>query len=147
MNNKKILVVDPGSAKSGIALLDCSGEILEKRVCLNDQLVDYIEIIKKEHFLSVHLIGNKGAGKTIAKELRDKFPIDWVEADEHKSSEEGRILYWKDKQKGWKKILPSSLLIPSEPWDDWAAVVIGRRWLGCQKPELRKSSIFNDNKY
>lgn len=139
MNKKIFLVIDPGREKSGIAVLDEFGTILKKKVFLNPELIEQIPLWDHEYVPFRWIIGNKGAGKLIREEIegRNLRSVSILEADEHRSSEEGRKLYWTEHPpRGWKRIIPQSFLIPPEPWDDWAAVVIGRRWL----KENRKSS-------
>lgn len=129
MNKDTILVIDPGSMKTGVAVLDIEGNVIEKKVCVNQNLLEYLQKINEIYPFMAHLIGNKGAGKQIGHIIKSNFSFDWLEVDEHKSSEEGKLLYWQANQKGWKKMVPKTFLFPSEPWDDWAAVAIGRRWL------------------
>lgn len=132
MNKKIFLVIDPGREKSGIAILDELGTILEKKVFSNHELVEQISIWDHKYVPFGWIIGNKGAGKGIREEVErgNIRSVSIIEADEHRSSEEGRMLYWTEHPpRGWKKIIPQSFLVPPEPWDDWAAVVIGRRWL------------------
>ena len=143
MNKNTILVIDPGSVKTGIAVLDIEGNVLTRKVCTNEEVLNYIGKIKDTYHFVDYLIGDKGAGKKIGEAIKGKFLFEWLEVDEHKSSEEGKLLYWQENKKGWKKLLPKTFLIPTEPWDDWAAVVIGRRWL----IERNKQMKLTDNKY
>ena len=129
MNKDTILVIDPGSMKTGIAVLDMQGNVLKRKVCPNEEVLSFISKIKDTYPFVAYLIGDKGAGKKIGEAIKGQFLFEWLEVDEHKSSEEGKLLYWQENQKGWKKLLPKTFLIPTKPWDDWAAVVIGRRWL------------------
>lgn len=132
MSKRIFLVIDPGREKSGIAVLDESGRILKKKVFSNHELIEQISAWDHEYVPFGWIIGNKGAGKLTREEVErhNVRTVSIIEADEHKSSEEGRKLYWTEHPpQGWKKIIPQSFLIPPEPWDDWAAVVIGRRWL------------------
>lgn len=132
MSKKIFLVIDPGREKSGMAVLDESGMILKKKVFLNQELLEAISIWDHEYVPFGWIIGNKGAGKPIREEVEkgNIRSVSIIEADEHRSSEEGRTLYWTEHPPhGWRKLIPQSFLVPPEPWDDWAAVVIGRRWL------------------
>lgn len=132
MKTKCVLVVDPGSQKTGMAVLDFSGNILVKKNCSNKELLSYVQELDQNYFPQYWIFGNKGAGRKVREEL-NKINIRSVEvflADEHRSSEEGRKLFWTENSpRGWKKLLPLGLQTPDQPWDDWAAVVIGRRWL------------------
>ena len=143
MNKNTILVIDPGSMKTGIAVLDIEGNVLTRKVCPNEEVLNHIGKIKDAYHFVAYLIGDKGAGKKIGEAIKGKFLLEWLEVDEHKSSEEGKLLYWQENQKGWKKLLPKTFLIPTKPWDDWAAVVIGRRWLSERNRQIK----LTDNKY
>lgn len=53
-----------------------------------------------------------------------------VAVEERNSTLEARALYWQEKPpRGWRRVLPLSLQEPPEPVDDFAAVVLARRFL------------------
>ena len=132
MIGRTFLIIDPGSQKSGIALLDEKGTALEKKTCTNSEASEYAVFLDQKYKPEAWIFGDKGAGKSIRKEITGKNSreVAVITADEHKSSEEGRKLYWEEHPPiGVRKFIPVGFQVPSEPWDDYAAVVIGRRWL------------------
>jgi len=68
--------------------------------------------------------------------ILEKMNLSFTLVDEHNSSEEARKLYFQaHPPRGWRKIVPLSFLYPDEAFDDWQAVVIGRRYLNQRKSE------------
>ena len=49
MNKDTILVIDPGSMKTGVAVLDGEGNVIEKKVCVNQELLQYLQKIKETY--------------------------------------------------------------------------------------------------
>jgi hypothetical protein len=132
MIGRIFLIIDPGSQKSGIALLDEKGTVLEKKACTNSEALEYAIFLDRKYKPEAWIFGDKGAGKSVRKEIigENSRKVTVITADEHKSSEEGRKLYWEEHPPtGFRRLIPIDFQIPKEPWDDYAAVVIGRRWL------------------
>jgi hypothetical protein len=56
--------------------------------------------------------------------------VDITTVDETGSTLEARVLYWQEhRPRGWRRLVPLSLQVPPEPVDDFAAVVLARRFL------------------
>ena len=132
MKKQLILVIDPGREKSGIAILNSLGESITQTVLLSHEFTDQLLYLDQKYRPTMWVIGDKNAGREI-RELAEKSnqrSVPVILQNEHRSSEEGRLLYWQAKPpSGLKRLIPISFRVPHEPWDDWAAVVIGRRWL------------------
>ncbi|MFH0887035.1 MAG: Holliday junction resolvase RuvX [bacterium] len=127
----KILAIDPGTSKIGVALLDKSGTILYKNILRPDSLLkDLIDIINREKPVAI-ILGNKTAKSEISKTIREiDKNIKLVEVDEYKSSEEARKRYWCDNPpRGFRRLIPTSLQFPPRPCDDYAAVILAERYL------------------
>ena len=132
MKGQLILVIDPGTDKSGIAILNGAGEVITQIVLLSQEFKDQLLYLDQRYQPALWVIGDKNAGREtreVAKKTNwRKIPV--FLQNEHRSSEEGRLLYWRAKPPtGLRGLIPTSFQVPQEPWDDWAAVVIGRRWL------------------
>jgi hypothetical protein len=53
-----------------------------------------------------------------------------VTIEERDSTLQARQLYWEDTPpRGWQRLLPRGMLVPPRPVDDYAAVVLARRYL------------------
>lgn len=74
------------------------------------------------------IIGDRTNSKAIFNKLRTKnLPIEMI--DEDQSSIEGRYRYLKENTKGLARLIPIGLRIPTQPFDDYVAIVLGERFL------------------
>lgn len=131
MTMTKILGIDPGRNKTGLALVDCDGKIIKLHIAMTDnikqEVVDFVAMEK----LLLLVIGDGTNNKFITDEVKKIFPaLKVCKIGEAHSTEEARNLYWQENPpKGWRKLIPLGLQVPSEPLDAYAAVVQVRRWL------------------
>lgn len=128
----KILAVDPGRDKCGVALLDDDGGILSHQVVATGGLEECVKVLWQRELPTVLVIGDgttsKGARDRLAATLPE-LPMEVV--DEYRTTDEAKLLYWElNPPTGLKKLLPVTMLTPPGPVDDLAAVVLGRRFLG-----------------
>ena len=72
VNERALLVVDPGSQKSGIAVLNFCGEILEKKVCVNEEVLEAIGFLDHQYVPVIWVIGDKGAGREISRMIEEQ---------------------------------------------------------------------------
>lgn len=125
------LGVDPGSSKTGLALVDTSGKILRLCIARTASLAKELPDFCGSAALVAVIIGNGTHSQLIAQEIQEllpELPVYFVE--EAYSTEAARKLYWEvNPPSGWRKFVPLGLLVPSEPLDAYAAVVQVRRWL------------------
>ena len=131
MNKKYILGIDPGSSKTGAALLDKNGKIIRMEILWMN---DFAEGLR--HFLQgtapeVCVIGNGTTGVKLKQRLTAILPaVRIVTCDEAYSTEEARALYWElNPPQGWRRLIPLGLLSPPVPLDGYAALVLARRYL------------------
>lgn len=123
-----ILAVDPGSAKCGIAVLDYE-KVYYKGIVLRTSLVLSTKKIMGLYKIDEIVVGSGTGGPKIMEEF-SIFTVPVKEAAEDFSTLEARKLYFKENPpKGIFCFLPVSLLFPSRPIDDYAAVLLGRRYL------------------
>lgn len=126
-----ILAIDPGSEKCGIALLDEKGILISKQIVSRKQFIASIKSLITQHSLT-HLIIGKGAfGQLIEKELtKNILNLNIFFVDEKNSTLEARKRYWQaNKPKGFWIFIPTSLRVPPVPIDDYAAQILGERYL------------------
>ena len=125
------LGVDPGSSKTGLALVNAEGKIMRLHIARTESLAKELPDFCGSAALTAVIIGNGTHSQTIAQEIKQllpELPVHFVE--EAYSTEAARKLYWEvNPPKGWQKFVPLGLLVPSEPLDAYAAVVQVRRWL------------------
>lgn len=125
------LSIDPGKDKSGFALMDFTGAIFEKKVVFKPLLIkEIIALYKKYNFTKI-IIGNAKIGKIIEADIKSlHVPFEIIFTDEEGSTLKARSLFWKEnKPRGIWRFFPESLRVPYKPYDDFAAVVIGREYL------------------
>ena len=135
MNNSKqrVLAIDPGRNKCGIAVYDQQQGVRRQAIVTVDNLTATVEAWSLEYACSVVVIGNKTASKQIIQILERLVTENIIESivtvNEHKSTEEARLRYWKTHPpRGWRKIIPIGLLSPPCAIDDFAAIILGERY-------------------
>jgi len=132
---KFFLAVDPGREKAGMAVLSQEGKVRWMGVVPVRNLERAIRDLNSRFpFREVVLGDSTGMGRTV--EILRRLDLEIHLVDERHSSEEARELYFQERFSSfWRRILPISLLFPRHPYDDWQAVVIGRRYLREQRGE------------
>lgn len=133
--NQYILGIDPGRAKCGLALVYHSQKGLEP-LCLS---VIKIECLEKELGKLKDLWGvdrvvlGDGTGKgeiltRLVHYFSAKIPISLI--DERNSSCEARGRYWlENPPQGLWRLIPCSLRVPPEPYDQYVALILIERYL------------------
>ena len=131
MSSELILGIDPGSSKSGVALLDKGGNILRLELILMDNFQSDLQQFLREDKPIVCVLGDGTTSSSMQKALEGLLPeIKVVVRDESYSTEEARKLYWEmNPPQGWRRLLPLGLLTPPVPLDAYAAVVLARRYI------------------
>jgi RNase H-fold protein (predicted Holliday junction resolvase) len=126
-----ILAIDPGKDKCGLAALDRDGNVREKRILAREELSKSIPLYVAKYGISGLVVGQGHFGREIAKELSKlELGISTVFVSEKDSTLEARKLFWKEnKPKGFWRFIPTSLRVPPVPVDDYAAVILGKRYL------------------
>ena len=131
MNKEYILGIDPGSSKTGVALVDEKGEIYKVEVLL---MTDFSAALK--NFLGSTepkqcVIGNGTTSTTMQETLKSTFPSLYINViDEAYSTEEARKLYWEQNPpKGLRKLFPIGMQTPPINLDGYAAAVLVKRFL------------------
>ncbi len=134
MSAGAILAIDPGTRKVGYAVLAADGRVLAQGIAANDDLAARAAGLAADHAFEMVALG---AGTNVAP-VRVAlaalgFPV--VLVDEHETTLRARTLYFADHPpRGWRRLIPRSLQLPPRPIDDYAAILIGRRYLGSGSP-------------
>jgi RNase H-fold protein (predicted Holliday junction resolvase) len=129
---EKILSIDPGKDKTGLAVIDSSKVILERKVIPSLNIASEVTDIYYRHEIGLVVIGNGGPARMTEKKISNlNIKCGIIFVNEKGSTLEARKLFWKDNKKVWfLRWVPSSFLLPPKPYDDYAAAVIGLRYLG-----------------
>lgn len=128
--NDEILAIDPGREKTGIAILKNS-DVLEHKIINSEELVQTIKSLLEKYIIKTIIMGNGTSSKKKYDLLKREFiDRDIVLINEYRTTDEARKLYFQENPpKGWKKLIPLGMQVPPVPVDDYAAIVIGRKYL------------------
>lgn len=128
--NDEILAIDPGREKTGIAILKNS-DVLEHKIINSEELVQIIKSLLEKYIIKTIVMGNGTSSKKKYDLLKQEFiDRDIVLINEYRTTDEARKLYFQENPpKGWKKLIPLGIQVPPVPVDDYAAIVIGRKYL------------------
>jgi RNase H-fold protein (predicted Holliday junction resolvase) len=131
----KVLAIDPGREKCGVAVVEQDANNTLKvlwhavvsRLELEVQLASLLDI----HQPDAMVLGHATSSQALHKVLSSQWPHWSVHVvEETNSTLEARALYWEaHPPQGWRRMVPLSLQVPPVPIDDWAAVVLARRYL------------------
>lgn len=124
-----VLGVDPGTRKVGYAFVDQGGETLALGVEPLESLLLTVQRLAKIHPVRAIAVGHGTNARVISAMLAPlEAPIS--EVDEHDTTYRARALYFADHPpRGWRRLIPVSFQLPPRPIDDYAAVLIARRYI------------------
>ena len=125
-----LLGVDPGTAKCGLAVLDEQGAVLERAVVDLEELPAVLGELDRRYTVTQVALGNRTGSGRVEEILRGALPgASVARVGEHRSTEEARRLFWEyHPPRGWRRLVPRTMLVPPEPLDAYAAEVLARRW-------------------
>jgi RNase H-fold protein (predicted Holliday junction resolvase) len=126
---KKVIAIDPGNYKCGIAVVDQKKNVYLKKVIEKENLKEEIKNILEIYNINLIILGNKTSFKEVEKILKNFKNIKIVLQDESFSTIKARKRYFKEKPpSGIRKLLPVSFQIPPEPYDDYAAIILAEEY-------------------
>lgn len=131
MPRAAVLGVDPGTAKCGLVVTTGEGEVLHRAVTEVAALPAVLsEVIRRFGPLSV-VLGSATGAEVVERIVREVLPdAEIALVEEHHTTEEARRLYWSYcPPRGWRRLVPRGMLLPTEPLDAYAAEVLVKRWL------------------
>lgn len=131
MTSKVLLGVDPGRSKTGLALVEPNGRIIDYTVALMKNFdSDFHEFIR-DYEIERCVMGNGTTSETMQGTLEIMLPgVPVTVVDEAHSTEEARELYWEiNPPKGLRKLFPTGMQVPPENLDGLAAVVLVKRYI------------------
>lgn len=123
-----VLAVDPGREKSGIAVCR-PGDVLARRVIPADALAEMVHDWVATYRVEAIVVGNS-TGAADARRRLAGCAVPVVSVDERGTTLLARARYFRDHPpRGWRRLIPRSLLVPPEPYDDYAAILLGEAYL------------------
>jgi RNase H-fold protein (predicted Holliday junction resolvase) len=124
-----VLGVDPGRSKAGYALLEPSGAVLTAGIEPIERLPARLDELVARYQIGAIALG-RGTNARPIKAALEPLGLPIYLVDEYETSREARGLYFADHPpRGWRRLLPIGLQLPQRPIDDYAAILIARRFL------------------
>lgn len=136
-----ILAIDPGSAKTGIALVNEDGSLGKKEIIPTASLETLAAAWAKMGEARLIVMGNGTHHKELRKRVEEglvdaglALPIVFV--DEKYTTEMGKERYWQDHPaRGLARLIPKGMRTVPVPVDDYVAWIIGEIYLGTVEAE------------
>ncbi|NLJ79412.1 MAG: Holliday junction resolvase RuvX [Firmicutes bacterium] len=124
-----VVAVDPGREKCGIAVV-ADGEALKQQVVERRCYLQVLERIFENYRIEKIVIGDGTGSAEFVTEIGSAFPAYSISVvDEYRSTEEARLRYWQEhRPRGWRRVLPTSMQVPPEPYDDYVALILAERF-------------------
>ena len=124
-----ILGVDPGTRKAGYAIVGGDGAVVIQGIEELAVLPARVAEISEAHAIAVVALGTGTNSERVRGVLAIiGVPVELV--DERETTLRARALYFADHPpRGWRRLIPLGMQVPPRPIDDYAAVLIARRYL------------------
>lgn len=135
MPEKVVLAVDPGTAKCGLALVrrgpDQKIELLWRKIARTEELAASVAEAFSVRRPDLAIVGSGTHSKPVVHVLRESAPsLGILLVDEKNTTMQARERYWEhNPRRGWRRLLPSTMLVPPEPFDDFVALILAERVL------------------
>lgn len=130
-----IAAIDPGSEKTGTAILNEDGTLVEKKIVPTAMLIPYLQQAYEAYSFHHIVMGNGTNHKHLQPRVeawiqKESKQVTFSLIDEKYTTVEGRKLYFKyTPRTGWRRFIPLALQYPPEPVDDFVAWIIGLRYV------------------
>jgi RNase H-fold protein (predicted Holliday junction resolvase) len=131
---RTVLAIDPGRAKCGLAVVSRDEGVLARTIVGLADLADTARLLAARFEPQAVVVGG-GTGAAVVTAAISSLPIPVHVVDERLTTRNGRARYFRDNPpRGWRRLLPRSLLVPREPYDDYAAVLLAEQFLAAGEP-------------
>ena len=123
-----VLGVDPGSAKAGYAAVEPDGTVLVAGIEPVESLAARLREVLARYPAVAVAMGAGTRARSVAATIESLgLPVTLV--DEFETTRRARELYFAENPPaGWRRLVPRGLLTPPRPVDDYAAVLIARKY-------------------
>jgi len=130
-----IIAIDPGTKKCGYAVVDSSLSVLQREVISTDETTKAIENNLNIYKIDKIILGNGTNYKSIEEKLKKLFPqLKIILIEEEFSTLEARKKYFEaHPPQGISKLIPLSLRVPPDHYDDFAAVFLAEKYFRNKK--------------
>ena len=126
--SRRVLAIDPGREKCGVAVLASDGRVLVQRVVTTAELEVAVGTLIREYEPTV-IMGN-GTTSADAKKRVEALGVPVTLVDEYRTTDAAKCAYWEaHPPRGWRRFVPRGMLVPPVPVDDFVAVILAQRFL------------------
>ncbi len=131
IEDKCIIAIDPGREKCGIAVLTVYKKTILHKIVHTSELLKEITYYQKKYVIDTAAVGNGTTSKEVQTKLEKEIPqLKLNIVNEYRTTDEAKKRYWQENPpRGIKKLIPRGMLVPPVPVDDFAAVIIGEKYL------------------
>lgn len=129
--SRAVLGIDPGTRKTGYALVaDAASPSLAQGIEPLESLMQRLAPLLALHPIGAVALGG-GTNVRILQERLSVLGVPIHIIDETDTTYRARALYFAENPpKGWRRLIPLGLQLPPRPIDDYAALLIARRYIG-----------------
>jgi RNase H-fold protein (predicted Holliday junction resolvase) len=125
----RVLAIDPGRDKCGLAVVDAREGLLARAVVRRDDLMSTLREWRHRYRPELLLLGS-GTGSRELRELLKQVSLPVQSVSERHTTRLARQRYFADTPpRGWRRLFPTSLLTPPVPVDDYAAWILAEQYL------------------
>lgn len=131
IEDKCIIAIDPGREKCGIAVLTIYKKTILHKIVRTSELLKEIACCQEKYMIDTAAIGNGTTSRDVQTKLKKENPLLKLNiVNEYRTTDEAKKRYWQENPpKGIKRLIPRGMLVPPVPVDDFAAVIIGEKYL------------------
>ena len=124
-----VLGIDPGTRKAGYAVVDETGRVVEQGIVELQPLLARLRQLASERPIAAIALGHGTNAEPLREMLCELGPPVRI-VNEHETTLQARKLYFADHPpRGWRRLIPLGMQLPPRPIDDYAAILIARRFL------------------
>jgi RNase H-fold protein (predicted Holliday junction resolvase) len=128
---RRVIGVDPGRSKCGMAVVFEDGERVALDVVPTETIAQRLRASIDEGGVAAICVGHATTSDAVVALCRSSWPDIPLEViDESNTTLQARQRYYRDHPpKGLLRLVPRGLLVPKEPLDGYAALLIVERYL------------------
>ncbi len=126
----RILAVDPGRDKCGLVVSD-EATILDRSVAAIAELPNVLQEWGRRYHVEQVVLGDRTGQVMVRGHVEEQLPgVPIALVKEVNTTLLARRWYFADHPpRGWRRLLPFTMQVPPEPYDDYAAQVILTRFM------------------
>ena len=125
-----VLGVDPGHKKCGLALVAADGRVAWRAVVPAERLGETLATVAAEHRIAQAVVGDGTRSAQVAATVATVLGQERVVVrDETNTTLDARQRYWcEHPPRGLWRLIPTTMRVPPEPFDDCVAVILAERY-------------------